>query len=142
MSDLTCTANNVAVVFPPTGSDPGRAEIYSYCAGANLTPGTPVYVDASGKVQPADANGSSPANRFRGIALENVKSGQVVSVIVKGAISGYDLSGMAYDAAVYVSDTAGALADSAGSTTLVAGRVMALPDKARTKILYLTGFSG
>jgi hypothetical protein len=90
----------------------------------------------------ADGNGDSPANRFRGIALKSVAAGQPVPVLVRGVVFGFTVSGLAYDAAVYVSDTAGSLADAAGTTSLVAGRVVPLTDRGLTKVLYVTGYAG
>jgi hypothetical protein len=41
------------------------------------------------------------------------------------------------DAVAYLSDTAGALDDAAGTLTVVCGRVLVLPDGNNTKILYV-----
>lgn len=136
MADLTVTKEKVAQVFPMEGL------IRTYKAAVALDAGTPVYVDANGKANKADANGASPINRFRGITLETVGAGQDVDVISQGEIAGFDLSGLAYDAQVFVSDTAGALADAAGTTSLPVGRVHPMNDGAKTKVLRLTGWSG
>src|SRR5688572_5900978 len=136
MADLTVTSANVAQVFPM------ESLIRTYKAAVDLTAGTPVYVDANNKVNKADGNGVSPANRFRGITLETVKAGQDVDVISQGEIAGFDLSGLAYDAAVYVSDNVGLLGDVAGTTPLLVGRVHGMNDGAKTKVLRLTGWAG
>jgi hypothetical protein len=136
MADLTVTAAKVGAVFP------AKSEIYDYLANATITPGQPVYIDAAGKVGPAAAGGASPINRFRGIALNKAGAGQAVSVLVRGAVGGFDLSGLAYDAQVYVSTAAGALADAAGTTSLVVGRVMPLTDMSLSKVLMVTGIAG
>lgn len=136
MADLTVTAAQVAPVFPE------NAEIYDFIAAATLTAGQPVYINASGKADVADGNGSSPANRFRGIALMAASAGKAVSVLQRGAVYGFTLSSLAYDAAVYVSDTAGSLADAAGTTSLAVGKVMPLSDKDISKVLYVTGIAG
>lgn len=139
MTDIALsTAGEVAVVFPL------KAEIISLTAAVALTAGLPVYIDANGKAGIADANGSPPINRFRGIALENVGAGQTVDIIVKGVVAGYAVSGLAYDAPVYLSDSAGLLADSAGTTSLVVGHVLPMNEASGTfsKVLYVTGFAG
>jgi hypothetical protein len=136
MADLTVTASQVAQVFPM------ESLVRTYKAAVALDAGTPVYIDANGKVNKADANGSSPVNRFRGITLETVGAGQDVDVISEGEIAGFDLSGLAYDAEVFVSDTVGKLADAAGTTSLSVGRVHAMNDGAKTKVLRLTGWAG
>jgi len=135
MADLTVTSTQVAQVFPM------ESKVRTYKSAAAMDAGTPVYVDANGKVNKADAN-DGDADQFRGIALETVGANQDVDVISEGEISGFDLSGLAYDAPVYVSNTVGALADAAGGTTLLVGRVHPMNDGAKTKVLKLTGWAG
>ena len=130
MADITCTAAQVAPVFPD------EAEIFDFVAAAAITAGAPAYITSAGKVDNADANGSG-TDTFRGIALSTVGAGQPVSVLKKGHVYGYTLSG-AYDSLVYVSNTAGALADAAGGTSLIVGRVVPLSDTPNyTKVLYV-----
>jgi hypothetical protein len=137
MAAVTYTAAQVSPVYP------AQSEIYDYIAAAAITQGQPVYITTAGKVNLADANAASPANRFRGIALNNASAGQAVSVLVKGAVYGFTLSGLAYDAAVYISDTVGTYDDTAsGTTSLAVGKVMPLADKDITKVLYVTGIAG
>ncbi len=136
MADITVTAAQVGIVFPE------QSEIYSAVAAAAITAGQAVYIDANGKANLADADASTPANRFRGIALSKAGAGQAVSVLVKGAVYGYDLSGMAYDDPAYLSNTAGAFGTTAGSTSIICGRVMPLTDKGLSKVLYVTGIAG
>jgi hypothetical protein len=136
MAELTVVAGQVAQVFPM------ESRIRTYKAAVDLTAGLPVYIDANNKVNKSDGNGASPVNRFRGITLETVKAGQDVDVISDGEIAGFDLSGLAYDAAVYVSDNVGVLADVAGTTPLLVGRVHGMNDGAKTKVLRLTGWAG
>jgi hypothetical protein len=137
MSDLTVTSTNVGIVFP---SD---AIVRDFVAAVDITAGAAVYINAAGKVALTDANASSPANRFRGIALKSVGAGQSVSVLQDGEVFGFDLSGLAYDDKVYASDTAGKLATAASETTsLLAGVVVPLSNKDLTKVLKITGFAG
>lgn len=136
MTDITCTPAQVGIVLTEI------ADIYTLIAAAAITKGQPVYIDSNGKANVADANGSG-TRQFRGIALETVSAGQPVSVLHRGPVYGYDLSGVAFDAAIYVSDTAGSLADAAGTTSLAVGKVFPIGDsKTVNKVLFVTGFAG
>lgn len=93
-------------------------------AAEAITAGEAVRLDTSaGKF--TGANGSSTTeNRIYGIAKATVAAGRPVTAIRKGVLDGFDLSGMNYDAAVYLSDTDGTLATSAGTVSTVVGRVI------------------
>jgi hypothetical protein len=133
MADITRTAAQIAVLFPD------EAEIYSFVAYETIAKGNPVYLTSAGTVGVADANGSG-TDTFFGIALEAGGAGQAISVLKRGHITGYTLSG-AYGSAAYVSNTAGELADSAGSTSLVVGHVVPTSDPAYTKALYVNALA-
>lgn len=131
MADLTVTAAQAAVVFPD------NAEIYDFEAAETITAGQAVYINSSGKVATASAAIAGTA-AFRGVALNGGAAGQAISVLKKGHIYGFDLSGLAYDAAVYLSDTGGALADAAGTVSKQVGIVVPLNDTGTlTKVLYV-----
>ncbi len=131
MADLVVTAAQVAAVFPQ------EARIRSYIAAATITAGQGVYRNSAGKADLADANGSGTL-QFRGIALNGGGAGQAIDVLEDGEVFGFTIAG-AYDSLVYVSNTAGALADAAGGTSIVAGRVTCLTDGSTlTKILYIS----
>lgn len=130
MSDITVTAAQVGVVYPE------KADIFDMVAGATITAGQAVYQTSAGKADLADANGSGTL-QFRGIALNGGGAGQAISVLKRGHVYGFTVTSQAYDAALYVSNTAGALADAAGGTTINAGRVVALPDASATKVVYI-----
>lgn len=73
------------------------------------------------------ANGTSAAEaRAWGVATQTVKanSGKALTAIRKGVMDGWDLSGLAYDAPIYLSDTDGRLSTVAGTTSVVIGRVI------------------
>lgn len=132
MSDLTLTAAQISPVFP------GVAEIFDIVAGVTVTAGQATRQNTSGKAALADANAGSGAEKFRGIALNGGGAGQGLSILKRGHVYGFDLSGLAYDAPVYLSDTAGALADAPSATNPVpVGRVVALSDASQTKVLYV-----
>lgn len=135
MADIAVTKAQVAPVHPQ------KAEIYDFIAAAAITAGQPVYIDSNGKAGVGDANDAA-ADQFRGIALNDASAGGAVSVLIRGAVYGFTISGLAYDAEVFVSNTAGSLADSAGGTTLSVGRVIPLSNKDLTKVLFVTGWAG
>lgn len=130
MADLTVTAANVGMVFPD------EAEHFTFIAAATITAGQVVYQTSAGKVNLADANGSG-TRQARGIALNGGGAGQAISVLKRGHVSGFALSGVAYDGIAYLSDTAGALADAAGTLRVPVGRCVALADASLTKALYV-----
>jgi diaminopimelate decarboxylase len=71
------------------------------------------------------SNGSAAGEaRIYGIATKTVASGMPVTAVRKGVMDGWDLSGLAYDAVVYLSDTDGRLGDAAGTVSTVVGRVI------------------
>lgn len=130
MSDITVTAANVAVLFP------AKAEIYDNIAAVAVTAGQVLYLNSSGKVDLYDSNGSGTLQPH-GIALNAAGAGQAVSVLKRGFVNGFTISSLAYDAALYGSNTAGALADAAGSSSVILGRVKAVSDASVTKALYV-----
>ena len=134
MADLALTAASIAVVHP------GHAETYDFITAAAITKGQIVYIDANGKADLADGSAAGTA-AFRGIALKGVAAGDPVSVLVKGACHGFTIT-QAYDADLYVSDTAGAIGDAAGTVTNLIGRIMPLSNSDITKVVYVDGFSG
>ena len=93
-------------------------------AGEAITAGMAVRLDTTtGKF--TKANGSTaPEARIYGIATKTVASGMPVTAIRQGVMDGWDLSGLAYDAVVYLSDTDGRLGDAAGTVSTVVGRVI------------------
>lgn len=133
MADLTSVPASVALV------DPEQAEVYSLIAGVAISAGDPVYLTAAGKAAIADANATAPAPQFKGIALETVGAGQAVGVLKRGRVTaaGLGAGSLAYGAIVYLSDTAGKLADAAGTTSVKAGQVVPLADSDLTKCVYI-----
>lgn len=134
MADVTVTAAQVGLV------DPDQAETYQAIAAATITAGQAVYRDTAGKVDLADASVAGTAET-RGIALNGGGAGQAISVCRRGQLYGFDLSSQAYDAPIYQSDTAGALADAAGTVSNEVGLVEALTDGSTlTKVLWVNLF--
>lgn len=130
MADLTLETNGVRLVFAD------KAEIVDMIAAEAITKGQPVYQTAAGKAGVADADGAGK-QQFRGIALAKASAGMPVPVLKRGYLAGFVLTGMNPDAIAYLSDTAGSLADAAGTMTVHCGRVAVLTDPDLTKILYV-----
>lgn len=92
-------------------------------AAEAITAGMAVRIDTAGKF--TKANGSTTTEvRMWGIALQTKAAGEALTALRMGTMDGYDLSGMAYDAPVYLSDTDGMLDTAAGTQPLVVGRVV------------------
>lgn len=131
MADLTVTAAQVAAVFPR------KAVIIDGIAGEAITAGQAVYqITSSGKYGVADAN-VADKQQVRGIALNAAGAGQAVAILKEGHVYGFDLSSQSYDDPIFLSDTAGALADATGTLTVPCGLVVGLADKDVTKVLYV-----
>ena len=130
MADLVLVANSVAPVYP------NRAFIRSYIANVSITAGQSLYVNSVGKVD-LSSSAASGTKQFAGIALNPAGPGGAVDVLFEGEIAGFTLSTVAYDGLVYISDTAGNLADAAGTATVVVGRVVPRSDSTLTKLLYV-----
>ena len=74
------------------------------------------------------ANGTTTTeNRIWGVLVSVDEAGAVGTAIRSGLIDGFDLSGMNYDAPVYLSDTNKKLDTAAGTVSTVVGRVEAGP---------------
>jgi len=87
-------------------------------ASEDLAAGTVVRIIQSGtnagKWAKADATSYENANAY-GIVLKTVVAGQPVTAVRKGYIDGFDLSDVDYWTGVYLSNTPGVLADTAGT---------------------------
>lgn len=108
MADLTLTASSVA---------PGANAVIDrrYNAGATITAGQVVYLDASNTWQLADANLSQAAAAASGIALHGASAGQPLAVQTGGSIT---LGSVLTVGVVYtLSATAGAIAPVSDGTT-------------------------
>ena len=118
MADLTLvTANkiNVGTTGPNTQ--------FEGIAAAAITAGMPVTFDGTNDtVWPSDANDAAK-DGVAGIATRTAAIGEVVTCLRRGFMSGWS-NLPAPGKAVFVSDTAGALADAAGTLSLAVGIVV------------------
>ncbi len=121
MADITVTAAKVGLI------DPDKAEVIPVVCAEAVTAGQVGYQTSSGTFGVADANAAGK-QQARGIFLKSAGAGQGNSLLIKGRVAGFTLT-QAYDAVVYLSDTAGAVGDAAGTMTVRLGRVCAMSDK-------------
>lgn len=132
MSDITLTAAQVSEVNEFEG------EKWTPVAGEAITKGQAVAIDTStGKAYLADAS-TSARNNFRGVALKDAAAGKPVTIGVHTSVYGFDLSGLSWDAAIYLSNTAGAFATTAGDVSVVCGRVKPMGELGtQSKVFYV-----
>jgi hypothetical protein len=132
MADINYTETQVGLVHPD------QATLFDGVAAEAINAGQPVYFNSAGKIALADANAAG-LQQARGIALYSRAAGQAITCVKEGDLYGYDLSGMAYDAIAYLSDTVGRLADAAGTMTVRIGRVVPLTNHPTyTKVLHVS----
>lgn len=129
MTDLVVTAKNVKVLF---GLD---NRVRSHIAQEAILAGQSLYKLTTGKVGLAGAAAAGKQETI-GIALNSVAAGEAVAVVEFGAVGGFAVSGLSVDVQIYQSDTLGALADAAGTKSVVVGRIKSLTD-APTYTKYL-----
>lgn len=130
MADLTVTAAQVAAVYPE------KAVILQKTVSATVTAGQTLYQDTAGKAALADANVAG-SQQTRYMALEGGASGDSISVLKEGHVYGFTLTSQAYDAPLFQSDTAGAIADAAGTLSVPVGTVEGIDQGGTiTKVLY------
>lgn len=117
MADIVVTAANVGLTYP----EKSRGRTFSHKAGVAITAGQVVYLTSAGTLALADASASGTAKPHF-VALDSGGAGQTIRVVEAGVIAGYTFS-QDIGATIYLSDTAGAFADAAGTVSAVAGRV-------------------
>lgn len=117
MADITVTAADVRPL-------PG-AMVERYDAGGTLAAGDSVYMASDGAVEEADGS-ASPSAYAIGIIVSGPEgkvsfvAGDALDVVVWGRVTGF--SGMTPGDTLYQSDTAGALADAAGTVSHQVGK--------------------
>jgi hypothetical protein len=130
MSDIALKSTNAST---QTGNTNATADVeqsieqMTLKAAADMNELTPVYVDANGKFSAADGSAAPTADVY-GVTLKKVKAGRPVTAIAKGIVGGLDLSGLAYGASVFLSDTdGGRLSTAAGTVSVTVGKVIPSP---------------
>jgi hypothetical protein len=119
MSAVSLTAANIRALTE------NGAVVRRYIAGGTITIGQLVALASDGFVDPADANASQALTMAIGIAVQSYDGEtslaitEPVTVCVFGPVSGF--SGLTPGANHYVSDTAGAVDDAAGTYDRIVG---------------------
>jgi hypothetical protein len=118
MADITVTAKQVSPL-------PG-AIVRNLVAAGTGSVGDAVYIDGNGKAAQADGDAGSGAEKARGIVVSagtegavTFAAGDMLSVVFFGPVSGF--ASMTPNALHYISDTAGAVADAAGTNSHIIG---------------------
>lgn len=94
-------------------------------AAEAITAGDAVRIDTTtGRFTKSNATLAAEARTW-GVAVKTVAAGEPVTAVRKGVLEGYDLSALAYDANVFLSDTDGKLADAAGTVSKILAHVIA-----------------
>jgi len=128
MADITVTAAQVGRVYPD------KDEVFPVQLAATVTAGQVGYQTTSATFGLADANGSGTI-QARGVFLEGGAAGAWVPFMKRGWLYGYTVSSLNGDALLYLSVTAGALADATGGTNVVCGLIMQTSNA--TKVVYV-----
>jgi hypothetical protein len=136
---------DIAIQYPASAIRFGAecpTHIRSYLAGAGgITQSQTIYLDpTTGTALPTDATAAGKV-AARGIALNTAGAGSAVDVLENGYVGGFDVSALAFDALVYLSNTVGKLGTTAGTTSAIVGRVAAMSDRdpstgKPSKVLY------
>lgn len=129
MAVIASTAARISRIMPQTD------EVYNFICGVAITAGQAVHLNSSGNLILSNGGAAGTA-KCVGIALESGEIGQAISVLKSGWIAGFTLAG-AYGDKAYLSNTAGAVDDAAGTVSVVIGSVLTLADRSRTKVLYI-----
>lgn len=133
MSDITFTESLIARVFP---GDLDIAYNVTVASGTMIA-GHAVYQQPADGAYALTLASNSDLIGFRGILLETTVASGVVSMLKRGILFGYDVSGLNYDDPVYLSNTAGTLSSAAGDNSVVVGRVVSVTDPDKTKVLFI-----
>lgn len=103
---------------------PAHNDQATYPAAEAIALGAPIRLDtATGRWTNANATIAAEA-RASHLAMRSVAAGESLTGARKCTVDGYELSALAYDAPVYVSNTDGRLGDVAGTVSVLVGRVV------------------
>lgn len=97
--------------------------------GATVTAGQVVRQDADEKYILADATTGGADARQTLIALKGGVDGEADLGLKEGAVEGYAVGALAAGAQLFLSDTAGAVDDAAGTVSVPIGRVIGTAEK-------------
>jgi hypothetical protein len=124
MADIALSARATANRAIDVAKYPAAPDQATYPAAEAIVAGAPIRLDTSnGRFTNANASSAAEA-RATHIATHSAAAGEAVTGIRRGLLDGFVLDALAYDAAVYLSNTDGRLADAAGTTPVTVGRVV------------------
>lgn len=122
MADIAKKATGVRIVRGGHG-DGNQVE---GVAGIDLSAGDAIIIDgATGNLVRANASVAG-TNKCKGLVASNVKAGYGVTALFNGEMDGFNLSALAYGQDVFLSNTAGAIGDVAGTTSVKVGTVISV----------------
>ena len=123
MADIALSAQATAERAIRLVTKPSHNDQITKPAGEAITAGAPIRLDtATGRW--TNANGSSAAEaRATHVAWRTVGAGESLTGVRNCLVDGFTLDALAFDAPVYLSNTDGRLADAAGTTSVIVGRV-------------------
>lgn len=125
MAAITFTAAKVK----PVHTDPGHCAIFQVKATETITPGQVVCWAAAGTVSLADGNDAA-LDEPVGVALTDGVANQVISILQKGMVAGFAVSGLNVGGLVTLTDNPGECEEAGGGEPI--GRIWALPGAATT----------
>lgn len=111
-----------AVIRPVSGVANGH-EQYRHEAAEAIAAGQVYRLDTNGKAVKADSS-VARVNLF--MALNDVVAGQGVVGLKRGLVDGFNLDARAFNDQVFLSNTAGNIADAAGTASNIVGRVTSI----------------
>lgn len=92
-------------------------------AAEAITAGNAVRIDTNGKFTKSNATTATEADTY-GIAGKSVAAGMPLTAVRLGVMSGWDLSALTYSGTLYLSNTDGALATTAGTVSKAIAKVL------------------
>lgn len=130
MADIAKLATGVRIVRGGFG-DGNQVE---GVANVDLSAGDAIIVDpTTGNFALASASVAG-TNKCKGLVASNVKAGYGVTALFNGEMDGFNLSALAYGQDVFLSNTAGAIGDVAGTTSVKVGTVIKVNDDKVLKV--------
>ena len=91
-------------------------------ASVDIDAGQAIHEDANGQWALALATTAANGTAVY-VAAKKVRKGAGLTGIRKGVFYGFNVTGLAFNAAIYLSDTAGSFADAPGTVNILVGRV-------------------
>lgn len=120
MANITFTAAKVRPIF----TDPGHCTIFDVKLTETVTPGQVLCWAAAGTMSLADGNDAA-LDEPQAVALQDGVANAVISVLQKGPVAGFAVSGLNVGGKVTLTDTPGVVEEAGAGENC--GRIWALP---------------